>query len=155
MRSLVKTTTVVAALGVCLLSGLPGEAQDATPSPQSPELKPLSDQQRIQGTWRYTTAKIEGNEIDKQKLEMVTFTFSGNTLAVFGLNKTPQTEFSLDATKKPKHIDLKHQADSDGYVVDKGIYRFEDDTLMICTGGFGASRPTEKAKPCRKHKLVR
>ena len=48
MRSLVKTTTVVAAVGVLLLSGLPSEAQETTPNPLSPELKPL---QRFIGSW--------------------------------------------------------------------------------------------------------
>jgi len=41
MTGLVKTTTVVAAVGVFLLSGLPGEAQEATTIQQSPELKVL------------------------------------------------------------------------------------------------------------------
>jgi hypothetical protein len=41
MRSLVKTTTVVAAVGVYLLSALPGEAQEATTIQQSPEQKVL------------------------------------------------------------------------------------------------------------------
>jgi len=51
MRSLVKTTTVVAAVGVYLLSALPGEAQDATTTEQSPELKVLD---RRLGNWRQT-----------------------------------------------------------------------------------------------------
>jgi len=41
MRSLVKTTTVVAAFGVYLLSALSGEAQEATTIQQSPEQKVL------------------------------------------------------------------------------------------------------------------
>jgi hypothetical protein len=48
MRSLVKTTTVVAAVGVFLLSGLPSEAQETTPIQQSPELKVL---QQFIGSW--------------------------------------------------------------------------------------------------------
>ena len=50
MKSLVKTTTVVAAVGVFLLSGLPGEAQEATTIQQSPELKVL---QRYVGSWQW------------------------------------------------------------------------------------------------------
>ena len=48
MKSLFETTTVVAAVGVFLLLGLPSEAQEAKPNPQVPELEPL---QRFIGTW--------------------------------------------------------------------------------------------------------
>ena len=51
MRSLVKTTTVVAAVGVYLLSALPGEAQEATTIQQSPEQKVLD---RGLGSWEQT-----------------------------------------------------------------------------------------------------
>ena len=50
MRGLVKPMTVVAAVGVFLLAGLPGEAQEARPDPQPPELKPL---QRFIGSWKW------------------------------------------------------------------------------------------------------
>ena len=46
MRSLVNT--VLAAVGVFLLSGVPGEAQEATPIQQSSELKVL---QQFIGSW--------------------------------------------------------------------------------------------------------
>ena len=48
MKGLFKTTTGVAAVVVLLLSGLPGEAQEATTIQQSPELKVL---QRFIGSW--------------------------------------------------------------------------------------------------------
>ena len=48
MRSLVTTTIVATAVGVFLLSSLPGEAQETRPDPQVPELKPL---QRFVGSW--------------------------------------------------------------------------------------------------------
>ncbi len=48
MSSLFRTTTVVAAVGVFLLAGLAGEAQEATPTP--PELKPLK---RFVGSWEH------------------------------------------------------------------------------------------------------
>ena len=50
MRSLVKATTVVAAVSVFLLSGLPGEAQETTPNPDVPELGLL---QRFVGSWEH------------------------------------------------------------------------------------------------------
>lgn len=48
MRSLVKTTIVATNVGVFLLSSLPSVAQETTPDPQVPELKPL---QRFIGSW--------------------------------------------------------------------------------------------------------
>ena len=46
--SLVRTVAVGATVGVFLLSGSPGKAQEITPSPKVPELKPL---QRFVGSW--------------------------------------------------------------------------------------------------------
>ena len=50
MRSLVKTTTIVAVVGVFLFWGMPGEAQEATTIQQSPESKVL---QRFIGSWEW------------------------------------------------------------------------------------------------------
>ena len=48
MKGLFNPTTVIAVVGVFLLSGLLIEAQEVTPNPQVPELKPL---QRFIGSW--------------------------------------------------------------------------------------------------------
>jgi hypothetical protein len=66
MRSLVKTTTVVAAVGVYLLSALPGEAQEATTNQQSPELKVLD---RGLGNWRQTYNFFKAEWTPKQTQE--------------------------------------------------------------------------------------
>jgi len=142
MRGLVRTTTVVAAVGVFLLLGLPGEAQKATPDPQSPKLKPLPDQQRIQGKWKPVSVRDDGKDIDSQKRD-VTITFSGSTMAMLGSRRTYKPEFTLDPTKTPHQIDLKFQGEGGTTVVAKGIYRFEGDNLQICTEEIGCPRPTE------------
>ena len=66
MRSLAKTTTVVAAVGVYLLSALPGEAQEATTDQQSPELKVLD---RGLGNWRQTYNFFKAEWTPKQTQE--------------------------------------------------------------------------------------
>jgi hypothetical protein len=50
MRSFVKATIVASAVGVFLLLGSPGEAQEVTTIQQSPELKVL---QRFIGSWEF------------------------------------------------------------------------------------------------------
>ena len=48
MRALCSTTTVLVVIGVVLLSAFASEAQETTPNPDVPELKPL---QRFIGSW--------------------------------------------------------------------------------------------------------
>ena len=50
MRRFVTVATVVAAVGVFQLSGLPSEAQEAVTIQQSPELKVLG---RLVGSWQW------------------------------------------------------------------------------------------------------
>ena len=56
MRSLVKAVTVAAAVGVFLFSGMPGEAQEATTTRQSPESKVLD---RQLGNWLHTYTHLK------------------------------------------------------------------------------------------------
>ena len=69
MRSLVKTTTVVVAAGVLLLSGLPSEAQETTPNPDVPELKPLD---RFVGSWELDFVVKMGTGNTKMKADVTT-----------------------------------------------------------------------------------
>ena len=71
MRSLVKTTKVVVAVGVYLLAALPGEAQEATTTEQSTELKVFD---HYPGNWRQTATLFKAEWTPKQT--QLTFTAS-------------------------------------------------------------------------------
>lgn len=69
MRNLVKATTVVAAVGVILFSGMPGEARKATATQQSPESKVLD---RELGNWLHTYTYLKGEWTPSQTQGTIT-----------------------------------------------------------------------------------
>ena len=76
MRNLAKTTVVVA-VGVLLLSGLPSEAQEAVTIQQSPELKVLG---RYVGTWEWQVVSQAAEWTPKK----TTFTFENKVDWILG-----------------------------------------------------------------------
>ncbi len=69
MRSLVKTTTAVVAMGVLLISGLPGEAREPVTIQQSPVLKVLD---RFVGSWELDFVVKTGSGNTKMKADVTT-----------------------------------------------------------------------------------
>lgn len=64
--------------------------------------------------------------------------FAGDKMAVTTSNGSRESTFKLDASKKPKTIDL---VDENGQNA-PGIYEFEGETLRICLNQGGSERPT-------------
>jgi uncharacterized protein (TIGR03067 family) len=100
------------------------------------------DVDKLKGKW---SAKVGPDmdvpitiEFKDRTLEIVVTTGDGQDLMIKG-------EYKIDETAKPKSIDFLKFTSQDGASVDdnKGIYELTSDTLKICTGGPGNSRPTE------------
>jgi uncharacterized protein (TIGR03067 family) len=102
------------------------------------------DQDRLQGTWVVVAAERDGRPLDRIK---------GGKLMIDGNGFVIQTAsgaelkgtFMLDPTKKPKAMDLQHDA---GLLRDKtwkAIYQVDGGDLKICyaEADSGKDRPTE------------
>lgn len=98
------------------------------------------DKDQLQGEWVVVSAEVAGKEAEGLK---------GKKLVVKGDGWTPPSggtlkfKFKIDATKKPKQLDL--MADLDGNERTwPGIFKIDGDTFTFCrSAGPGGERPTE------------
>ncbi len=105
-----------------------------------------ADKDKIQGDWSLVTREDNGEsqKITEDNEHFIKLKIDGDKLqATFGGNDH-QTTYVLDASKKPKTIDLTIKGgDQDGTVL-KGFYELDGDTLKICIGSPQApERPAE------------
>jgi uncharacterized protein (TIGR03067 family) len=127
-----------------------------TPAALSDE-KAKTDQEQLQGTWKFVRLSLFGNEAPKEFLPKVQVVIEGKTFTIKpgvvfeGSNEKPDGEFKvgdkegdrvtfeLDASKKPKTFDVAAEFDGQKVTL-KGIYQLDGDDLKIC---FGEQRPKE------------
>src|SRR5262245_52020000 len=83
------------------------------------------DSKAMQGTWSVEKLVFGGKEADKGK--PASFIFKGDQ-AYPGDQPDDKATFTLDPSKKPKHINLSDK----GTKAVEGIYELDWDTLKIC-----------------------
>ncbi len=112
----------------------------AAPAPKDKD-KPTP---KLEGTW--VLDKIEGKDgkdANDAPPGQLTMTFADGKVAIKEggrRDRTEDAEFTIDATKKPAHIDIKPAKGAKDVVV-RGIYEFEGEVLKICFTERG-DRPT-------------
>ena len=124
------TTPMATVLTAFFLVGTSGpQANSAEPTSK----KTQSDQDRLQGVW----IAVIFTEMQKDRMLI-----SGDRMYWYVGKKTITGTFSLDATKRPKQINLNIR-EKDRTIVLQGIYQFQKSgVLSICTGKAHGPRPT-------------
>jgi uncharacterized protein (TIGR03067 family) len=93
--------------------------------PNGEELK------KMQGTWALVSEREEGRQLRVGNVRAV---IEDNDLTFFvGGKKTGEWTFTLNATTKPKALDM--QMCPPGDLLIRAVYALEGDTLTICQGG--------------------
>ncbi len=94
---------------------------------------------KLQGTWTLVKAMIKGEDKTKDLFAGgATLTFAGDKVTMKVGNDSHEGSFKIvDATKKPKHIDLSMP----NQVATPAIYEIEGDTLKMVMPEKGAGRP--------------
>ena len=88
------------------------------------------DLKKLEGTWVVVSAEELGKKASDEDIkdEPMQFVFAGGKVKInLGRKKPQEGTFTIDATKKPKQIDMKA-----GELEIKGIYAFEGDALKMC-----------------------
>lgn len=108
-----------------LLIGLAGLAVPLDANEDKTDLK------KLEGNWVVVAGEERGKPAPEEKIKklVMRFAFTGNKVKV-NLGKDEKSQegtFTIDATKKPKHIDMKA-----GDLEIRGIYAIDGDTLKLC-----------------------
>ena len=115
----------------------------AAPAPAEDKKK---DEDKIQGTWAIVSAQ-SGGEDKPGGTKDVKFVIKGDLITIQEPKregKEEKAKFKLDATKKPKTIDLIPSDRGGKEELMPGIYELKDDELKLCfVKGTKGERPTE------------
>jgi uncharacterized protein (TIGR03067 family) len=114
--------------------------QDPGPALNAGRAEPLTDTEKLQGTWLLTALERDGTAVPKAQLEKVhlKITFKGNQVTFEYSDHSELGTYQVEPTANPKTIDVVTELDTS-----KGIYRLEGDSLTICGVPNGEERPTE------------
>ncbi|MCI0464488.1 MAG: TIGR03067 domain-containing protein [Gemmataceae bacterium] len=98
-----------------------------------------ADKEKLKGTWVLERAEFMGKSMRPE--EPMKLTFQGDkVINQEGDRKPKELTYSINPTKKPKEMDVKHPRNGKGEVVIRVIYEIEGDTLKV------GSLPPEKEK---------
>lgn len=123
------------ALLVWVLMSMAALDSRAVPAP-----RPKPPEELITGTWKVTSAVMDGSP-DKE-LDGVTLTFKRGSLTVLRDGEETKAEFKLDGSKSPAEIDINPVDGPEAGKGIHGIYVLTDNELKICVPDSpDASRP--------------
>jgi uncharacterized protein (TIGR03067 family) len=116
-----RTTTLLA----CVFMFLAALDSRAAPAPQ-----PRTPEEMIAGTWKVTSAVMNGRA--EKELDGVTLTFKRGSLVVNHQGEESKAEYKLDTSKRPTEIDIVPADGPDPGKVIHGIFTLTDEELKIC-----------------------
>jgi RNA polymerase sigma factor (sigma-70 family) len=108
------------------------------------------DRENIQGTWKFDSGKIKGEDPPEEQLKKIKdaemiITADTWTITNYGeQKKRKEATYKIDPSAKPKTLDLTHVLQDGQEVTELLIYKLEGDTLTVC-GLFQKSKE-ERAK---------
>jgi uncharacterized protein (TIGR03067 family) len=112
----------------------------AAPVPAEKEKK---DEEKIQGTWTVVSLESGGKKAPDDDVKNVKFVFKDDTVTINDPKREEKAKIKLDASKKPKAIDIQPEDKGGDKKPVLGIYELKDDELKICFAKGGGERPTE------------
>jgi uncharacterized protein (TIGR03067 family) len=104
------------------------------------------DKEKLQGDWAAVSMVRDGMPIPRDDAQAFFRTVKGDKYTVFRYDEVVNKwTFTIDATKKPKTMDVIPEGTDDKAKASLGIYEFDGDKLKVCFAMPGKDRPTEFA----------
>lgn len=101
------------------------------------EKKPMTDHDRLQGTWQVVSGERAGQPFSADVVKNVRLVFTGDKLVTQNKDRKTESRFTLHPETTPPGIDLEM-----GKETGLGSYRLNGDDLTIAHGEVGEPRPT-------------
>jgi uncharacterized protein (TIGR03067 family) len=110
----------------------------------APDDAAKKDREQLQGTWTMEALEVEGQVVPADKLLGTTLLIKGDKYIIQVKDQRYETSFTLDATRKPKTIDMIFLDGPNKDKLARGIYSVEGDVFKMCrTREPDRDRPTE------------
>lgn len=110
---------------------------------------------KLQGTWTGVSMESEGVAADEAQAHGMKLVIKGNKYTfTTGGGQEEEGTLKVDASKKPKTMDVHITAGAEKGQTQLGIYEIDGDTFRLCVAGDMKDRPTElKSKADSGHGL--
>jgi len=107
------------------------------------------DRESMQGTWLLATSERGGRRDPPEALQGVQVQIEQDEITFLASDRRETWRFGVDARVEYRWIDL-----AQGSVLRQGIYKLQDETLILCLALPGDKRPTDfKSGPGTRHTL--
>jgi uncharacterized protein (TIGR03067 family) len=102
------------------------------------------DMKKMQGDWALLSMIKDGEKVPDEEAQVLFRTVKDDHYTVYRFDQPiAKWTFSIDASKKPKTIDILPDGAKDKNKAVLGIYEFDGDKLKICYAPAGKERPKE------------
>jgi uncharacterized protein (TIGR03067 family) len=106
-----------------------------------------TDAENIRGDWKVDSVVHDGRELAGDEADRLitngTVKITADKFFVTVGGEDREYTYTIDATAKPRRLDLAHQLPGGGEEIGQGIYKLEGDKLTYCANRqAGADRPT-------------
>lgn len=113
-----------------------------------------TDTKDIQGTWIPTKAELGGVPMKDEMLKKIEWLKLENGKYEVKAESLDKGTYEIHADAKPKTIDITGSEGPNTGKKIPGIYELKGDTLTICYGLGGSTRPTEFASPTHSRNFL-
>ncbi|MBI1798002.1 MAG: TIGR03067 domain-containing protein [Candidatus Eisenbacteria bacterium] len=110
-------------------------------------MKRTGDLDRLQGTWTITSLEANGATMPAAALDGATITIDGDAFVTAGMGAGYRGRIEVDATAKPRALDLHFTAGPPAGTTNPCIYELKGDTLTLCVSMTSGKRPKTFAAP--------